>query len=78
VLVIIEGNFAGVYYISTLDAHIRSPAQHPIEIYICPLHSLKLKSTLSHSLNIVWKKFHTMLRLWERVDFNFREWSGQT
>jgi len=26
---------------------------HKIEIYVCPLHSLKLKSTLSHGLNIV-------------------------
>ena len=30
---------------------------HKIEIYVCPLHSLKLKSTLAHSLNIVWKFF---------------------
>ena len=28
---------------------------HKIEIYVCPLHSLKLKSTLSYGLNIVWK-----------------------
>jgi len=28
---------------------------HEIEIYVCPLHSRKLKSTLSHGLNIVWK-----------------------
>jgi len=26
---------------------------HEIEIYVCPLHSLKLKSTLSHGLNTV-------------------------
>jgi len=25
---------------------------HKIEIYVCPLHSLKLKSTLFHGLNI--------------------------
>ena len=27
-LVIIEGNFAGVYYISTIDAHIRTTFSH--------------------------------------------------
>jgi len=31
VLVIIEGNFAGVYYISTLDAHICTTFSHNVK-----------------------------------------------